>query len=220
MARRLFDLLLGAMGLAVAAPLLLAAAIGIKLTSRGPVLYEAARVGKDGEPFTMYKLRTMRGVDSDSPTVITSEADPRVYPFGRLLRRLKVDELPQLLNIIRGDMSVVGPRPEDPRMVEDHYTPDYWETLQVKPGLASPGSLYNYTHGEQFLQSGSEETTYVTKVLPAKMELDRQYVSNQSLVNDIRICIQTVSTIARSALGQKTFADPLSSTENSVVEPQ
>ena len=111
MARRLFDLTVGLFGLAFAAPVLLVSAVVIRLTSRGPVLYHAPRVGKDGEPFTMYKLRTMRLSKSHSPSVITSAGDSRVYPLGGLLRRLKIDELPQLLNIVNGEMSVIGPRP-------------------------------------------------------------------------------------------------------------
>ena len=213
MARRLFDLLVGSIGLACAAPLLLGAAIAIKLTSRGPVLYHAVRIGKDGVPFKMHKLRTMRVSGSDSPSVITSDHDARVYPFGGLLRRLKIDELPQLLNIVGGDMSVIGPRPEDPRIVTDHYTSEFWETLRVKPGLASPGSLYNYMHGQRLLAGESAESAYVTTVLPAKMKLDREYVANQSVLNDIRICLETVSTIGRYALGQRTHVDPSDSPE-------
>jgi len=208
MARRLFDLCVAAAGIAAATPILVFAALGIKLTSSGPVLYEASRVGKDGNPFTMYKFRTMRHSKASTQSAITSEADPRIYPFGSLLRRLKIDELPQLFNIINGQMSVIGPRPEAPRIVADHYTHEYRETLSVKPGLASPGSLYNYTHGQKLIPEGSAEEHYISDVLPVKMALDRIYVSNQSLANDLRMCVRTLLTIGRYAMGQREFPDP------------
>jgi lipopolysaccharide/colanic/teichoic acid biosynthesis glycosyltransferase len=207
MARRLFDLSCASIGIVLAAPLLLIVSIGIKLTNPGPVLYRASRVGVHGIRFEMYKFRTMR-VTSAEGSAITSEDDSRIYPLGRLLRKLKIDELPQLLNIVSGDMSIVGPRPEDPRIVVEHYTEEFRETLEVKPGLASPGSIFNYTHGQKFIPEGSAEEYYAETLLPVKMALDRVYVERQSLWYDLRICFRTLSVIIAYAAGRREFPYP------------
>src|SRR5437763_11728518 len=114
MVKRLLDVVLSGVGLALVAPVLAIAALGIRLASPGPVLYRARRVGRAGAPFTMYKLRTMHQRRPGRASRITGQDDPRVFPLGALLRRTKIDELPQLFNVLRGDMSIVGPRPEDP----------------------------------------------------------------------------------------------------------
>lgn len=208
MARRLCDGLLATVALLVLSPVLLLAALGIKLTSRGPVLYRARRAGRHNRPFTMYKFRTMHVAQATRGSAITAHGDPRVFAFGAWLRRLKIDELPQLLNILKGEMMLVGPRPEDPRIVAEHYAPAHYETLAVPPGLASPGSIYNYTHGERLLGTGNAEADYVARLLPIKLALDLVYVRERSLLYDARIVLRTVSTIVRIALGQRTFADP------------
>src|SRR5439155_20641515 len=148
MCKRLFDVVCAGVGLLLAAPLLAIAAIGIRLADPGPVLYRARRMGRGGRPFTMYKLRTML-VDHGSPgSRVTAANDPRVFRFGRFLRASKLDEFPQLVNVLRGEMSIVGPRPEDPDIVLGHYTPIHRETLTVRPGLAGPGRLYHDTQRE------------------------------------------------------------------------
>src|SRR5947209_559846 len=129
MAKRLFDVLVSAVALAVLSPLFLLAALGIRLSSRGPVFYRARRVARGGEPFTMHKFRTMHVHQGAAPSAITGPSDRRVFFFGALLRRLKIDELPQFWDVLRGKMSLVGPRPEDPRIVRDHYAPEHLETL-------------------------------------------------------------------------------------------
>src|SRR6185437_15550370 len=137
MAKRLFDVVGAALALIVTAPLLGLAAIGIKLTDpQGPVLYRARRVGYLGREFTMLKLRTMKAGDGGR---ITGLHDDRVTAIGKILRKTKIDELPQLFNVLRGDMAIVGPRPEDPMIVRRHYESPDLETLGVRPGLASPG---------------------------------------------------------------------------------
>src|ERR671923_1545938 len=123
MAKRLIDIVLAGVGLALAAPVLALAALGIRLSSPGPVFYRARRAGRAGSCFTMYKLRTMHQRRPGQASRITGQDDPRVFPLGALLRRTKIDELPQLFNVLRGDMSIVGPRPEDPAIVARHYTP-------------------------------------------------------------------------------------------------
>ena len=142
MAKRVFDIVVASLTLLAALPVLAVAALAIRLASPGPVLHRAARAGRDGRPFTMLKLRTMHvAPPGESGSRITDPADPRVFPVGALLRRTKIDELPQLVNVLRGEMAIVGPRPEDPEIVRKHYSPTHRETLRVRPGLVSPGSI-------------------------------------------------------------------------------
>jgi lipopolysaccharide/colanic/teichoic acid biosynthesis glycosyltransferase len=207
-AKRLFDVVVAALGLVAAAPVLLVAAVGIRLSSRGPLLYRARLVGRNGRLFTMYKLRTMHVDPRGSGSVITAERDPRVFRFGRPLRRLKIDELPQLVNVLRGEMSLVGPRPQHPDVVLRHYTPDDWETLRVRPGLSSPGSLYDSAHGEPLVGSADPERAYAERLLPLVLALDRVYVRRASLWYDTTLVGRTLVLIAASLLGRRTFPDP------------
>ena len=208
MAKRLFDVVLAALGLVAAAPVLLVAAVGIRLSSRGSLLYRARLVGRDGRLFTMYKLRTMHVDQRGSRSVITAARDPRVFPFGRPLRRLKIDELPQLVNVLRGEMSLVGPRPQHPDVVLRYYTPEDWETLRVRPGLSSPGSLYDSAHGEPLIGSADPERAYAERLLPVVLALDRVYVQRASLWYDTTLVGRTLVLIAASLLGRRTFPDP------------
>lgn len=190
-------------------PILAAIAVAIRMSSPGPILYRAKRVGFNGEPFTMYKFRTMRHVDeSASASVITARNDQRVFLLGAWLRRLKLDELPQLANILKGDMSLIGPRPEDPQIVENYYTRDQLETLLVAPGLASPGSIYNYTHGDEILGEHDAENAYLEKLLPIKLALDTVYAHEASILYDLRILLRTVYVILSVAIGRRHFPDP------------
>jgi len=156
----------------------------------------------------MYKFRTMHADRRALASTITAKQDPRVFPFGAWLRRFKIDELPQLLNILRGEMSFIGPRPEDPHIVERFYAAVGLETLRVLPGLASPGSLYHYTHGESRLDARNPEQSYLEHVLPIKLALDVVYVREASFLHDLRIAARTLWTIASIALGTSTFPDP------------
>ena len=205
--RRVLDVVLAGVALVAAAPVLAVAAIGIRLAGPGPILYRAQRVGRHARLFTMYKLRTMR-VHQDYPTAITAKNDSRVFPFGALLRRAKLDELPQLYNILRGDMAIVGPRPEDPRMVERFYAPIHHETLRVLPGLTSPGSLYAYTHGEAQLDARDPDRCYAERLLPVKLALDLAYVRRASLGYDLALIARTVWMLATALLGRRTFPLP------------
>jgi lipopolysaccharide/colanic/teichoic acid biosynthesis glycosyltransferase len=207
--KRLFDVALTALALVASVPIFIVAALGIRLSSPGPVLYRATRAGRRGRLFVMYKLRTMEnrsGLLADS--VVTAARDPRVFPFGALLRRSKLDELPQLFNILRGDMAVVGPRPEDPKVVAQHYTPEQWETLDVVPGLTSPGALYSTTHGETWLSERDAERDYYEHLLPLKLALDRVYVRHASLSYDLGVIIRTLLVVAGRAFGRRHFPDP------------
>lgn len=204
--RHLLDRVIAALALVALSPVLLAAAAGVALSSPGPVLYRARRAGRCGRPFTMFKFRTMH--EGVGGAAITASDDPRVFGFGSLLRKLKVDELPQLWNIVRGEMAIVGPRPEDPRIVAEHYTAEQWRTLEVLPGLTSPGSLYYYTHGEALLHGNDPEAAYVEMLLPVKLDLDLVYVRRASLAYDIALVFRTAAVILQIAFGRHRFPEP------------
>jgi lipopolysaccharide/colanic/teichoic acid biosynthesis glycosyltransferase len=193
MAKRALDLVITILGLLLLCPLLLVLALWIKLDSRGPVLYRGKRVGQDGRPFLMYKFRTMvLGAESQGPAV-TYRDDPRVTPAGRFLRRTKLDELPQLFNVLRGEMSLVGPRPEDPSYVE-FYTPEQRLALSVKPGITGPTQL-EYRDEASLLQGEGVDEEYVTRLMPEKLKLDLQYVHTRSLLLDLKILWRTATTL-------------------------
>jgi lipopolysaccharide/colanic/teichoic acid biosynthesis glycosyltransferase len=208
MVRRLIDIVLSIIGLAVSTPVLALATLGIFLSDPGPILYRARRVGLNGREFCLYKLRTMYINQGSFSNAITGSSDPRVFRFGAWLRRLKIDELPQLLNILKGDMSIIGPRPEDPAIVEKYYLPEHFETLSRLPGLASPGSIYNYTHGEQFLRGDEIERIYAERLLPMKLALDTVYTREASIIYDIRLLFRALWAITCTALGKTQFSDP------------
>jgi lipopolysaccharide/colanic/teichoic acid biosynthesis glycosyltransferase len=194
---------LAAVALLAAVPLMLVIAIGIWVSDPGPVFYLADRSGVRGAVFRMYKFRTMR-IGSGPGSRIAEARDSRVFAFGRLLRRLKLDELPQLLNIIRGEMAFVGPRPEDPWFVEHVYTEADRETLEMPPGLTSPGTLYYIAHAEQFPGATDTEASYISGPLRIKLALDRAYVSKASVALDLRLVIETLWVLA----GWRRFPEP------------
>ena len=207
MGRRLFDIGAAAAALIVLSPLMLLVAFAIRASSPGPVIFRAPRVGLHRKPFSMFKFRTM-AVAGDAGSAITGSHDPRVFPFGRLLRRSKIDELPQLFNVLRGEMALVGPRPEDPRFVAAWYRPAHQPTLEVRPGLASPGSLYNFTHGEVQLVGPDVEVAYVERILPLKLALDVVYVQRACFRYDLMIVLRTLVVIVAAAFGKRHFGDP------------
>ena len=207
-AKRVLDIVLSGLALVTVAPLLAVASVGILLGGGpGPIFYRAQRIGLAGRPFTMLKLRTMR-VAQASTSAITARDDPRVFPFGALLRRAKIDELPQLFNIVRGDMAIVGPRPEDPRMVKQFYAPLHHETFRVLPGLTCPGSIYAYTHGEAELDAADPERYYAERLLPLKLALDLVYVRRASVAYDVALIARTVSMLGTALLGRRSFPLP------------
>ena len=208
MAERLFDIVASLIALVLLSPIILVAAIGIRLSSRGPILFRAERAGRNGEPFVMHKFRTMHTQQTPGASAITARRDSRVFPWGNLLRSLKIDELPQFFDVLRGKMSIVGPRPEDLRIVRNYYAPEHWKTLTVRPGLASPGSIYNYTHGEALIGAQDPENDYLRKLLPVKLALEIVYVQRASWLYDLRIIFRTVGVIAMIALGKRDFSDP------------
>lgn len=204
--KRAFDVLLSASALLVLSPVLATVAVAVPLVSPGPAIYRARRVGLGGREFTMYKFRTMHVGRGGAP--ITAGDDPRIFPLGRVLRKLKIDELPQLFNVLKGDMSIVGPRPEDPGIVAQHYSPAHMETLAVRPGLTSPGSVYYYAAWEDSLKHGDAVNAYVDQLLPVKLALDLVYVREQSLTYDLSLILRTAAVILARAAGRRSFAEP------------
>ena len=193
MAKRALDLLISILGLLVLCPLLLFLAIWVKLDSRGPVLYRGKRVGLDGRPFFMYKFRTMvQGAERRGPAV-TYRDDPRITKAGRFLRRTKLDELPQLLNVLKGEMSLVGPRPEDPSYVA-LYTPEQRRVLSVKPGITGPTQL-EYRDEASMLHGESVDEEYVSRIMPKKLKLDLEYVRSRSLKLELKLLWRTATTL-------------------------
>jgi len=191
--RRLVDFLLASAGLIVLSPALLLAALLVKVSSPGPVFHRAVRVGKDGQLFQLFKFRTMIAEAASLGPGITLANDKRITRFGAWLRRFKIDELPQLLNILRGEMSIVGPRPEDPRYVA-LYTPEQREILAVVPGLTSPASM-QYRAEEKLLAGTDWETTYVSVILPDKLSRELDYLQHRTFWSDLRIISQTVLAV-------------------------
>ncbi|RRR78418.1 MAG: sugar transferase [Candidatus Viridilinea halotolerans] len=189
--RRIIDLLGAGVGLFLFTPLLAVVAIAIRFSDGGPVLYRAKRVGRYGTHFGLYKFRTMVPNAAQRGPGITTNGDARITPLGRWLRRTKLDELPQLLNVLRGEMSLVGPRPEDPRYVA-HYQPTQSSILAYRPGITSAASLA-YRHEEQMLAGADWEQHYVHEIMPVKIALDLDYMTKRSVVTD---CILIVRTIA------------------------
>ncbi len=207
--KRLIYLMVSAGGLLALAPILLLVAGAIKLTAGGPALYRARRAGVRGEPFDVLKFRTMVE-NADREGVITSGADSRITAVGRFLRRSKLDELPQLWNILRGEMSLVGPRPESLSIVEDHFTPEHRGVLAIRPGLTCPGNLYHYVYQEHLQPPpgvGVEEF-YVRTLLDPKITLDLHYVHHRTLLYDLRLMVETAWVMAFQMIGLKPRWQP------------
>jgi lipopolysaccharide/colanic/teichoic acid biosynthesis glycosyltransferase len=192
--KRVFDLIVSSCALIVLSPLLVAIGLAVSLSSPGPALYRGVRVGRNGCEFTIFKFRSMR-VEPAPLSEITIHRDPRVTATGRLLRASKLDELPQLWNVIRGEMSLVGPRPEAPRYVAT-YTPEQRDVLSVRPGVTGLTQIY-FRHEERLLNGSHPERYYQTALLPAKLEIDRYYARHHSVWLDLKIIALTVVALFR-----------------------
>ncbi len=195
MVKRLFDIVFATCALVATWPLILLGALAVKATSPGPAFYRAKRAGLEGKPFYMLKLRTMR-VDADTPDrKITAAQDDRITPVGRWLRKLKIDELPQFWNVLRGDMTIVGPRPEDWDIVQQHYTPEQWRTLDVRPGITSPAAVRWYpdlTYHDPPPPGVAVQDWYLRRHMPAQLAEALRYVERQSLWLDLKVIGQTI----------------------------
>jgi lipopolysaccharide/colanic/teichoic acid biosynthesis glycosyltransferase len=193
-AKRLFDVLFSLIGLVVFSPLFVVIALLIKRDSEGPVFYRGVRVGKDSKLFRMSKFRTMVVNADQIGGASTSDDDPRLTQVGRFLRRYKLDELPQLIDVLRGEMSLVGPRPQV-KWVVDLYTPQEQQLLTVRPGITDPASLRFPNQGEILKGSTDPEKDYMEKIHPEKMRLSLEYVRTCSFWVDIKVILQTIATI-------------------------
>jgi lipopolysaccharide/colanic/teichoic acid biosynthesis glycosyltransferase len=192
MGKRLFDLVFAAIALAVLLVPMILLAIWIRLDSAGPVLFRQRRVGLRGREFEILKFRTMRAAAGTSGSLITVGADARITRAGRFLRRFKLDELPQFLNVFRGDMSVVGPRPEVPRYVALYPSAVRDAVLSVRPGITDLASIAYRSESELLARSTDPEKTYIEEIMPAKLELCLQYVRQRSFLGDLAIIGRTV----------------------------
>ncbi len=189
--KRIFDIFFSAAGLIALSPLFAVCAVLIKSGSRGPVFFVQERVGRNFRPFMIYKFRTMTADAPEKGPQITVGGDNRVTKFGRILRKTKLDELPQLINVLKGEMSIVGPRPEVEKYV-NHYRQAYEEVLRIRPGITDIASL-RYRNEEAVLQGKKDpEEYYLTVLLPEKIALAREYAGKVSLTGDIRLIVRTL----------------------------
>jgi lipopolysaccharide/colanic/teichoic acid biosynthesis glycosyltransferase len=191
--KRALDISLAAVALVIAAPVMAIIAIGVRLTSSGPAIHRATRAGQHGVPFTLYKFRSMRTSTSVAGSLITAAGDPRVTKLGRVLRATKLDELPQLVNVLRGQMSIVGPRPEDPSYV-GRYSEGQRRILSWRPGLTSPASIA-YRHAEAILQSAGDLDSAYMAIADAKIRLDLAYFATSTLRTDVGIIVKTLRSV-------------------------
>jgi lipopolysaccharide/colanic/teichoic acid biosynthesis glycosyltransferase len=196
LAKRVFDVLAAGTGLLVLAPLLLAIGVWIGLDSPGPALFRQRRIGRHGVPFDIVKFRTM-AERHDGGRPLTVGQDPRITRAGRWLRRSKIDELPQLLNVLDGTMSLVGPRPEVPRYV-DYYPPDVRRTvLSVAPGITDLAAILYKDESEILGRAHDPEQAYVQTILPVKLAYYQRYVRERSFWLDLRIIARTLAALVR-----------------------
>ena len=192
--KRAFDMVCAALGLLVLSPVLLLCALLVGLTSPGGVLFRQERVGKDGVPFTIYKFRSMR--KDNAGLKISTSSDSRITPVGRVLRKAKLDELPQLWNVLKGDRSFVGPRPEV-REYTDLYTPEQRQVLLVRPGITGLASIRYRNENDLLSASTDPNRTYIEEVMPAKLALDLEYIPRACVSYDVRLILETLVTVVR-----------------------
>src|SRR5688572_21375099 len=212
MIKRAFDILVAVAGLVLLSPLYAIVAALVKLGSPGPHLFRQERIGRRFRPFTIYKFRTMRSVPELTQTMAMGD-DSRVTGIGRFLRRTKLDEVPQLINVLKGDMSLVGPRPEL-RQYVDRFRLDYEEILQVRPGMTDPASIKYRNESERLAAAADPEAEYVGRILPDKIRLAREYVRRRSFVLDLVILAKTVYYA-----GREDDSAPVSGTARPNEEP-
>lgn len=197
--KRFFDILLCSIALIILSPVFLFAAIGIKLSSPGPVFYHSQRCGLKGRVFNFYKFRSMHETNNNKHMCV-ADAE-RLFPFGKFIRRAKIDELPQLINIIKGDMSIVGPRPMT--TASTMYTGEFECVKKIRPGLTSPASLFDYVVGDTY----TDNTLYKKEVYPVKQKLELYYVKHESFRYDVQLVLRTLGLVISVILGKKDFDD-------------
>jgi len=194
MVKRVTDFIISLVALLILSPFFILIAILVSFGSKGPVFYRQSRVGYRGKDFKIFKFRTMfTGADKGSLITIGGR-DPRITPIGYFLRKYKLDELPQLINVITGDMSLVGPRPEVRKYV-DMYGPDQMKVLQVKPGITDYASIKYSNENEILGRASDPEYTYIHEIMPAKLALNLQYINDKNFWIDLKIILQTIFKI-------------------------
>ena len=194
MIKRIFDIIAAFVGVVVLSPLIILLCIIIPIDSKGSPFYSQKRVGRNNKDFNLYKFRTMR-IGADKGGLLTvGGKDSRITRIGYWLRKFKIDEIPQLFNILKGEMSVVGPRPEVRKYV-DMYTPRQMQVLNVRPGLTDLASIKYVNENEILGQSSDPEKTYIEKIMPEKIELNLQYIEKQSFLYDLKLIFKTLSAI-------------------------
>jgi lipopolysaccharide/colanic/teichoic acid biosynthesis glycosyltransferase len=195
MSKRIFDLFFALLGIIFLSPLLILVSIFILLDSGWPILYIAKRIGQNEREFKMLKFRTMKP-KSDKLSITVGNKDPRVTRIGYILRFLKLDELPQMINIIKGEMSFVGPRPDIAYYKEYYkkYCPNYYE---LKPGITSYSSIYFSNESQLYVNVEDPEKVYINETIPKKVELDKKYFFNKSIITDLKIILQTLKQVLK-----------------------
>ena len=194
MLKRIFDIFFAAAGLIILSPVFIITAVIIKLDSKGPVIYKQSRVGKGNRDFQLYKFRSMKP-DSDVSGLLTvGGRDPRITTSGYYLRKFKLDELPQLINVLKGEMSFVGPRPEVRKYV-DIYTEDQKKVLSVSPGITDVASIKYRNENELLEKADDPERFYVENIMPDKISLNLEYIDQRSLYKDLKVILKTLSAV-------------------------
>jgi lipopolysaccharide/colanic/teichoic acid biosynthesis glycosyltransferase len=192
--KRWLDAVCAILGLLVTSPVFVVTAILIRLTSSGPVFFRQVRLGQQGRRFRIFKFRTMASGASTKGNLITANDDPRITRLGKLLRRTKIDEIPQLLNVLRGEMSFVGPRPEVP-----HYAAGYthWQSrvLMARPGITGPAAIAFVNEEEILARQLDKDAFYRATLLPAKLDLDLQYCENIRFLTDLKLVLKTLARL-------------------------
>lgn len=195
MLKRIFDIILSLFGLIILLPFMLIIAVFIKFDSKGPVFFKQVRVTKGGKEFKIFKYRTMK-VGSDKYSQITVGKDGRITKIGSFLRKYKLDEIPQLINVFIGDMSLVGPRPEVPKYVA-LYTDEQKEILKVRAGITDYASIEFSDENNLLALEEDSEKAYIEKIMPKKIELNKKYLSEISILTDIKIILLTIKKILK-----------------------
>ena len=192
--KRLFDVIASGLGLICLSPLFFVLAIWIKLDSKGPVFYRQVRVGRGNKDFRLFKFRSMRPNSDKLGLITVGGRDPRVTRSGYYIRKYKLDEFPQLINVFRGDMSLVGPRPEVRKYV-NMYTPEQMRVLDVRPGITSLASIRYRNENDILAAAADPDKAYIEQVMPDKLAIDLEYVSKASLWTDIKLIFGTFKAI-------------------------
>ncbi|WP_434964662.1 sugar transferase, partial [Bacteroides ovatus] len=199
--KRLFDIICALLGIIVTSPLWIIAIVGIMISDYGQIFYTSHRIGKDNKPFKMYKFRSMRVLKAPKKGAEASlrPEEDRIFPFGHFIRKVKIDELPQLLNILNGSMSIVGPRPVAQDQFDMFRYGKWDEAKNVPVGLSGPAALYDFIYGDNF----TDEKEYMEKVYPTRRELEYTYVKKAGFFYDLKMIIYTVICIVYALLGKE-----------------